>query len=147
MFLTWFVTSGRNKLNRKVQEIQAGVQTSDKNQLTVSAEDTNLLGKNINTIKNTTNYLTQHKRNWSKSKYTQTPKNNNQHQSHNISKRKAVPMFNTTSQACMGEQRWISRNTFFFHFPPPLFWQSGGWGWGWGGALSFLTSELYGHEQ
>ena len=53
---------------------------NDKNQLTVSAEDMNLMGKNVNIIKQNINYHTEHQRLWSKSKYTETHKNKNQHQ-------------------------------------------------------------------
>jgi hypothetical protein len=67
---------------------------NDKNQLLVTAEDTNLLGKNTNTTTKTTNYLPQQKINLSKSKYTQTHKNKNQQQSHNISKQKVFKKLN-----------------------------------------------------
>lgn len=72
-----------------MKEIQEGLQINEKNQLPVSVEDTNLLGKNINIIKKNINYLIKHKRLWFKIKYTQTHKNKNQNQRHNMSKKKS----------------------------------------------------------
>jgi len=73
---------------------------NDKNQLPVFVEDTNFLGKDIYIIKHNINYHTGHQRLWSKC--TQSHKNKNQHQRHNMSKNKVVPVCNTMSQKCMG---------------------------------------------
>lgn len=42
--------------------MKESLQMNDKNQLPVSAEDMNLMGKNVNITKHNTNYHTEHQR-------------------------------------------------------------------------------------
>jgi len=88
---------------------------NDKNQLPVSVEDTNLLGKDINIIKCNIKYHTGHQRLWSKSKCTQSHKNKNQHQRHNMSKKKkVVPVCNTVIKMYGGIEVNLQTHLFFF---------------------------------